>query len=409
MKIARCCVLAQNSKSVLPWARSQRDLVEPYPVEITEDWFKNGFGSIRWWRIRSAYYDNIINEDQVTDLYCKWRDASEYFMVNGLNSSSEVVISVFVKACKRGNDLYLSNMNKKFGFIDSLPPIHFFTDDQEHKTTPMLFVTLTADAKKYSLREAWDNISSEFNRFETLLRQKYGRFVKFRIWEAHKSGYPHCHVVYYFLDHAFNVFEYFNKKDTRCFIAADKHRKAISNMWSMGNIDVKGVQDTLGAFSEVKKYITKHVWNTKGDKTNAMCTLFRKQSYYVSQLNYRKKAMSLFRAGGTVDEVTAYISANIDKWAKRDFIGAVWGVGTYMNVYKALDDGVAEPRQNALVKQTMCNYNISLPEIVKWEFVGFVLGCDLAPFVKDFADDWVVSLKSVPIGLICLVNIRGDY
>ena len=392
-----------------PWDRSQRLLNEDFPITPTVDWFKNGYGSIRWWRIRSAYYSGAIDEDFVTDLYCEWRDTAEYFMINGFDALDTSVMSAFVKACKRGNDVYISQLNRKFGYIDSLPPIDFFTDDMERKCTPMLFVTLTVDTKQYSLVDAWHAISEKFNRFETLLRQKYGKFVKFRVWEAHKSGYPHCHVVYYFLNKVFEVFEYFDKESERSYRIADKHRKAIRNMWNMGNIDIKGVQDTLGAFKEVKKYITKQVWNVKGDKTNAMMSLFGKQSYYVSQFNYRKHVRTKIKDLKTVDDISKYIALNIDKWAKRDFIGAIWGTGTYMDVYSKLDEGMAEPGLNALVTQTMRCYNNEMPEIVRWEFVGFILGDDLSPFVKDFDGDWVVGLVDPPIDLMIRVNIQGVY
>lgn len=391
------------------WERSQRQLTETFPITPSVDWFKNSYGSIRWWKIRSAYFGGTIDESLVTDIYCEWRDTNEYFMINGIDDSGSAIISAFVKACKRGNDVYLSMLNRKFGFIDSLPNIDFFTDDMRKKYTPMLFITLTVAAKKHSLLNSWLDISANLNRFETLLRQKYGKFVKFRVWESHESGYPHCHVVYYFLKHSFAVWEHFNKDNDRTFRIADKHRKAISNMWAMGNVDIQGVQDTLGAFKEVKKYITKQIWNAKGDQTNAMCTLFRKQSYYLSQFNYRKHIVTKLHKGllTTVDDVSSYISKNVIKWAKRDFVGAIWGTGAYMEVYSALDEGVGEPRLNALVKQTMCSYNILEPEIVRWEFVGFILGCDLKRFFPKLCDDWVFVVKDPPIDLFCFVNILG--
>jgi hypothetical protein len=332
-------------------------------------------------------------------------------MLNGLDVNNDIVLSAFVKACKRGNDVYISQINRKFSYLDSLPPMHFFTDELEHKYTPMIFVTLTVDAKQYSLVDSWHTIGISLNRFETLLRQKYGKFVKFRVWESHESGFPHCHCVYYFLDHKFKVWEHIDKEGVLSFRLADKHRKAISHMWFMGNVDVKGVQDTLGAFKEVKKYITKHVWSAKGDKTNAMLTLFNKQSYYVSQFNYRKHVAIRIRSGQlqTVDDITRYISNHISRWAERDFIGAIWGVGTYMNIYSELDEGMAEPGLNALVKQTMCNYNKNFVEIVKWEFLGFINGVDLASIFNGFNDDWVFVCKDPPIELFNYIDILGVH
>ena len=111
----------------------------------------------------------------------------------------------------------------------------------------------------------------------------------------------------------------------------------------------------------------------------------------------------------TVDDITRYISNHISRWAERDFIGAIWGVGTYMNIYSELDEGMAEPGLNALVKQTMCNYNKNFVEIVKWEFLGFINGVDLASIFNGFNDDWVFVCKDPPIGLFNYIDILGVH
>ena len=390
---------------MLPWNTDQRNLSDKYPFTIDESCFKNSYGFVRWWLIRSAYDSGAIDIDYISNtLYPLWRDSSEYFMLNALDSQDTVLGSVFVKACKRGNDVYKALIKSKFSFLDGLPPIYFFTDDAVDKRTPMLFVTLTVDTKKYSLDEAWNNISDELNLFETKLRQKYGKFVKFRVWESHESGYPHSHIAYFFLDTEFIVFK--DKHDS--WRIADKHRKAIGRMWGMSDeprvnfgVDVQAVQDTIGAFSEVQKYITKNIWSDKNNKTNTCLSLFNKQSYWITQCNYNKKILSWQRSnrGFTVDELAEYISANVDKWAKRDFIGAIWGTSIYMQYYNQRAEGVAEPRLNALVTTTMCNYNNQFPEIARWVFVGFILGSDLCQFVPKFNDEWAYSIQKPPPGM----------
>jgi len=389
---------------VLPWEHSQKTLQQEYPIKITADDFKNDWGFIRWWRIRDGYFSGVIDTDMVTELYKEWRDSAEYFMLNGIDIDDNIVINAFVKACKRGNDVYKAMLQNKFGILDKLEPLYFFQEDWGRKCTPMLFVTLTVDPKKYTLDNAWVSISEDLHLFEAKLRQEYGRFVKFRVWEAHESGYPHSHIVYYFLDHVFEAFEHKGK-----YRISNKHRYLFKKWWTMGNIDVQAVQDTMGAFSEVKKYITKNIWNTKADKTNAMMTLFRKQSYWVSSFNYRKHTTKLFKEGKTVDEVSNVVATNIDKWAKRDFVGAIWGVNAYMELYRNREEGLAEPRLTALVTETMCNCNKAFPEIVKWEFAGFILGCDLAAFVDDYDSQWAIVMADPPPDLWSWVNIRGVY
>jgi hypothetical protein len=394
-----------RAEKILPWERSQKNLDESFPIVPTADWFKNDFGSIRWWKIRSAYFDDIIDTDFVEGLYLEWRDTDEYFMLNGIDASDHVVASVFVKASKRGNDVYISQLNSKFCFLDSLPNIEFFMDWGVQQT-PMLFITLTVDTKQFSLNQSWFSISKSLNRFETLLRQKYGKFVKFRVWESHESGYPHCHIVIYFHDKWFQVFDHFTKDGKLTYRIADKHRQAIREMWNMGNVDIQGVQDTLGALSEVKKYITKNIWSNKGNKTNAMLTLFHKQSYSISQCN---PFINLPKIEGSLtrEKLVALQDLELKHFKKccyKDFIGAIWGLDVYLEVYRQFAEGLAEPSLNALVNATMCNYNNVFPEIVKWEFVGFILGEDLARFLDDFGGEFALAMIDPSPDLFCYVN-----
>mgnify|MGYP001229395295 CR=1 FL=1 len=402
---------------IYQWRKRQRDLSESYPVTPNNEWFQNEYGMYRWHLIRAGYWDGIINEDVVTDLFIDWRDTPEYFMLDGEDIEGNVVISAFVKASKRGNDVYKDKVNHKFGFFDRLEPIEFFDDSDKHRSTPMLFVTLTVDPKLYSLKEAWSFIGEELNRFETLLRQKYGKFVKFRVWESHESGYPHSHIVYYFHKTTFKLWEHWSSAEDRSFRLIDKDRDSIKRMWSMGNLDIQGIQDTIGAFNEVKKYVTKVIWSDKGDKTNAMLTLFHKQSYRISLCDPFNQPLppDIVNESDLLkrDQLSRlYLSNNVEKWAKKDFIGSVWGVNTYIDFYKRLheqNETLVEPGLSALVAQTMSNYNIEIPEIVKWRFVGFILGADLFSFLPQNVDKWVFGIKDPPPELYACVNIPEVY
>jgi hypothetical protein len=370
----------------------------------TIDDFRNEYGCLRWHKFRTAYHMGLIPDEMVLPFYLSWRDDSEYFMLNGLDIQDKHVLSVFVKAAKRGNDVYKKLINDKFSFLDSLEPIHFF-NDWGIKKTPMLFITFTIDTKRFNRDTAYQLISTKLNRFETLLRQKYGSFVKFRVWEVHESGYPHAHVVYYFHNKEFQVWEHLSKKGKQTFRIGNKHKDAISKMWDMGFIDIQGVQDTLGAFSEVKKYITKNIWSNKADLTNAFLTLYRKQSYWVSTCDYCKQVDKL-ELSGSINERSDKILEKIDSWIKKDFVGSIWGVGAYIEMYNKRNS-LAEPSEAGLVMQTMCNYNIDKPEIVKWEFVGFISGCDLASFVPNFNDGYVYEMDKPPPELYTCLHVSA--
>lgn len=492
-----------------PWKRNQLDLNDTFPVTPSPDWFQNSYGHYRWHKIRAAYFDKVIDIPLVVDIFKEWRDASEFFMLDGYNQDLKHIMSIFVKASKRGNCIYKKLMKQKFSFLDSLPPIHFFCEEWGVKRTPMLFITLTVDPKKYDIDSAYEDIAVQLNRFETLLRQKYGSykcaicghkfvgrkkcpkckaflkdivcvgsFVKFRVWEIHENGYPHCHVVYYFHDAMFHVFEHFNKKkegkkQRRTFRIVTKHRDAISKMWPMGQVDIQAVSDTLGAFSEVKKYITKNIWSKKADLTNAMLTLYRKQAYSVSTCDYVKQVEKLNLSGSikersdevsgeeisspssisdmikpddeidiimrekdldresawkvhqqrkeikqldkimakpsrSIKERSNEIFKHLDEWLRKDFVGSIWGATEYIELYESRTR-LKEPSGSDLVKETMCNYNIEHPEIVKWEFVGFVLGDDLREFLPKFDDDDVFHVVDPPPMLYSVVDMRGVY
>jgi len=415
-----------------PWDVKQKNLNDKYPIEISKDYFKNAYGSYRWHLIRFAYFQNYIDEDFVTTICKEWRDTTEFFKIDGEDIAGNYTgYSAFVKASKRGNDVYKDRVAKKFSFFDELPPIDFFDESWGRKNTPMLFVTLTVDQKRYSIKEAYSVISREFNRFETLLRQKYGNFVHFRVWEVHENGYPHVHVIYYFLKRSFEVWEHLHDTGDGTDIkqtwrVSNKVRDSIKQMWSMGcNVDIQGVRDTLGAFSEVKKYVTKSIWSSKADKTNAMLTLFRKQSYHISSKNpYAQPLPESFIDDTLATEISMqqvlerdmlkqqYLGAMANIWASYDFVGAIWGVDVYLRFYDALrlkNETLAEPGLSALVIETMHNYNIEYPEIVRWRFVGFVLGSDLEPIFGDLAKSWCFVVKDPPPEVDLFVNFSDVY
>ncbi len=422
-------VLQKKKRGKKPWERDQQKLTD---LELTDQFFKNVHGCYRWQFIRSAYFNDFIDIDRVVDLSKKWRDQNEYLWLEAIDTTipdneNNVVGNLFFKCAKRGNDVYKNRLKERFSFLDSLEPIYYFLDTDPKKYTPMVFLTFTVDPKKYTKDQAWDKISEELHLFESKLRQAYsgfkcskcgntwigkkkcprcvknfgskkvalkdnirtGSFVKFRVWESHESGYPHCHVVYYFHDKWFKSFKHKDK-----YRIVTKHKNKISKFWRMGNVDIQAVQDTHGAFKEVKKYITKNIWNKKGDLTNALICLYRKQMYSLSKCDPFKKRFQYWEKNNITnwrDQERTFMS-KLDTWSKKDFIGSVWGTQVYFQFYNE-SGNLAEPGAATLVREFVHNCNI---DNIEFRFVGCVAAHDIKDFKPDLQNEWVLCADPPP-------------
>lgn len=312
-------------------------------LDLTDDLFKNKNGFIRWKKIRAAYFNNVINEHRALDLYRKWRDQKECFAMDGFDVWGDYQLTAWGKAAKRGNDIYRMMLKQQFSVFDRLPSIDFVDIFQGH--TPMLFITLTVDTKKYSLRDAWMSVQKHFHQFMASVYQEYGSNVFLKCWEAHKSGYPHIHLVLFCKKHMFRVRPMKRKDDgTVVFRVDDDDNDFFHRIWNMGSIvDVQGVSDTDHAFSEIQKYITKSIWSDKCDLTNAMICLFNKRQFSIS----------------------------------KDFITSIWGKDALSKDGSDAELDLHDPRPTEFVTPTVYNCNKAYPNVVDFRFGGMFAGRDL--------------------------------
>jgi len=280
----------------------------------------NEYGCLRWSLIRSAYYGNLISENDIVDIYKEWKDTSEFLI---LKVTAEIRIPSltpegsgqlgyhsfykFMKAAKRGNDVYKALVQRKFNVLNGIEPIMFFERDWKVKVTNLLFVTLTygrracddcgkhfkkslcvcpycksTNVHSVAISEAWDKIGVDFNRFVSNVKKKYGDISILRTWEAHDSFYPHIHAIIAFHNHDFPVFVQKLKNGNKYRIPTND-KMLIRGYWHSPNVDIQGVANTQEAVKEVSKYITKDLCSDKGHKTAAMLSLFNKQSYSISK------------------------------------------------------------------------------------------------------------------------------
>lgn len=336
-------------------------LSSPYGQEV-----RNDYGSLRWGKIRGQYRYGYIDLVDVIDIYEEWRDDSEFIVRKGKRNivvkdpeGNDVPtwenVFRFTKASKRGNDVYRYLIDEKLKPLTELPNIKFFKEDWGEKNSKFLFVTLTFDTKKCNEAEAWAHIGEEYHLFYTKMRQEYGDFEYFRAWEATGHCYPHAHVLIAFKDKVFPVFVHEVDDGKRSYRIPKNEKDKIASFWH-SHVDVQAVNDTGGAIGELTKYITKDLCSLKGAKTNAMLSLFRRQSYAITE------GFTAFVKGSFVDT------------------GNMGDVGVF-----DLDTFV------------MCNCN---NDIYDWEYLGVFRGLIL----NISSDIWFADVKKPPSALIHMVN-----
>lgn len=336
---------------------------EEIPIPVI---FTNEYGSIRRCKVLSEYNIKNINLKEVVGLYRDWRDDPEYFILRGVeeyfqqdllqvNHSQLDFIYKFIKASKRGNDVYKHLVTEKLKPLKELPDFYFFDEHTADKRTSLLFVTLTYDSNLCSVNEAWKNIGKDFHLFINNLRKQYGKIEFFRTWESTNSYYPHVHCIILFWDQSFPVISHKDKNGETSYRIPYNQKKEIGKYWH-SNVDIQAVQSTNGAINELTKYITKDLCCDKGDITNSMIWLFGKQGYAIS----------------------------------KGFIESVYGWDIDFN----------EPTNRDLINQ-MCNCN---QDAIKWEFVGILRGKHLgfSPSI------WCVELKKPPPRLVDLLIREHD-
>lgn len=345
----------------------------PPDVEQFDDIYTNEYGSIRRKKVKWEYDKKNLTLSDIVSFYTNWRDDPEYFILRGtqLNSlDQERIIPApiysydnwyleneydyiykFIKASKRGNDVYKHLVSKKLKPLQDLYNIIFFDEHDVNKKTCALFVTLTYDNKKCSPDQAWKNIGSEFHLFKANLKKQYRNIEVFRTWESTNHYYPHVHALIIFEEHEFMVISHKDKDGNITYRIPYKEKQKIQKYW-YSNIDIQALKDTKGGIQELTKYITKDLCSKKGNKTNAMIWIHRKQSYSIS----------------------------------KRFITAMQG--WYINFN--------EPTNLDLINQ-MCNLN---RDVVKWEFLGILRGRDLGFFDAV----WCLDLKKPPPRIMKMIE-----
>ena len=244
--------------------------------------YLNVDGQIRWVIVNQEYLRGVITNEELIEIYRKWRDQDEYAVFCEFLPDFKLRYHA-MKCAKRGNDVYNWRIKKKFRELDELGNLYgdnkIFDINLPNPKTHCLFLTLTYDTKLDDKDTAWRKISVDYNRAVTRLRRKYGQISILRVWEASKKGYPHIHAILLFHDSKFNVFEHWSGHHSSYRI---KEKQEFADVWH-SNVDVRAVDSIKGAVGYVSKYLRKvHQGDSEHDWTMANMWIHHKQSFALS-------------------------------------------------------------------------------------------------------------------------------
>jgi len=222
-----------------------------------------------------------VNNNAINRFYDSWVADNQYLIFKKQDSLLKTLAS------KRGNEKYLNRVKKRFALIDTFfHGVNISRDQTElDAKSRMLFITLTyGNRSDITLPQAWDRLSSDYNRFITNLRNKFRgvtRVLAIRCFEAHKNGYPHIHALLFFENFWFKIFKYSTSKwvknqlrtRVRWLLSDERLREQIKLCWKPGFSDVQSFISKNYALDYILKYITKRSAKTHSELDEGKGTL----------------------------------------------------------------------------------------------------------------------------------------
>lgn len=335
----------------------------PLIVDSTSDIFRNRHGSIRLKFVRKHFGVDLSQDklNSIVELYKTWRDLVEMLplhkkykqtnfkdfkstavdpdkwinwynehtnlIAHRVNDNPECDLVVYEgftykwelkKCCKRGNDVYINQLNYKFKDFFNADPKQFFStavNDKRKRVrkTRLLYITGTCDHEVTGdMSASWITFGAYWNEFITNLRQQFSEpvinfcedwiseknpmglkfsyiedgVVYIRAWQSQDNGYPHFHALLYFNDFEFTAT--FRKEDNswrihnRQELNGEPVCNRIKDCWIAGNLDFKCCDNTTTALRDLLKYVLRDLDAGACDLTNAMIWYFGKQSFGIS-------------------------------------------------------------------------------------------------------------------------------
>ena len=211
-----------------------------------------------------------------------------------------------IKSCKRGNDVYIKQVKKKFKPVIDIAKNKksFFSttlnkNRKRVRKTKLLYITGTCDSSiTGTIGSSWLKFGDYWNSFITNVREQFGGGVYIRAWQSQKNGFPHFHALVYFPNFEFSVTPWFNKTKQKYEFRIhnrQKHngkyvREKLKDSWKWGHLDILAVDSVKKGLTDLVKYITRDLEGGESNLTNAMAWYFGRQTYSISK-NFVKELL----------------------------------------------------------------------------------------------------------------------
>jgi len=220
--------------------------------------------------------DKDIDFKELVKFYKDWVEYDEYLVIQKQSDNLRIEGTIYretiaVKCCKRGNDKYWSRIDKRLRFLRSDKDT-IFDPHGNVKTSNVLFVSLTHDIERSTVREAWETVGEEFNKGIRNLRKKFGRISYLRGWESTGKGYLHIYVLMIFHDYQFRI-AFSQLKRTKHGFYRRVYRieeKTEFERSYHGFVDVEAVRKMREGISHITKYLRKSEYEVQ-NLTLAFC------------------------------------------------------------------------------------------------------------------------------------------
>jgi hypothetical protein len=275
------------------------------PDQLPLDYPGYGFdGQTPRLSIARKHYKDQDNPDLpylVSD-FREWRDYPERMTLNWKHYPAMTPgrqarpprMALMVSLSKRGNPYYQYRTERRLRFLNRIMGQggrdELWTKDKDVVKAEVLEVTLTCPAADHTIRDGWQWISFEWNKWLTRFKQLYPGSEFIRAWESTEKGYPHIHselllpqplTAYKHLDQVKGP----DQKQTWSWRLGSEDRDTIKGSFP-AHVDVKAVR----TLSNLNRYLVKHVIRgtesgdqDRGDQSQALMWIYGKRSFSLSQ------------------------------------------------------------------------------------------------------------------------------
>jgi len=166
----------------------------------------------------------------------------------------------YVLSSTRGNSVWCSRVHDRFRFLFKCLKRSGLPMDFPLHLSSVFFVTLEYDANRFDIDSSWYSASPDLNRYLAGLRRKLGCQVLElgRVYDVHKSGICHIHLLVYTVDKMYSWLEHRNRKGKLSYRLDPVVLDLFKSSWLNGFVDVSASVSVRSGLKYISRYYTKY-------------------------------------------------------------------------------------------------------------------------------------------------------